>query len=377
MSFVLDKNRQKTNRMTNFARMVGKIDIIGDIGSFEGNKGVELIDVISQVKAQPEATSFEVTIQSDGGIVETGFDIYYYLKSLGLPVTTIGNKMVASIATVIFMAGSKRIVNPGTQFMIHLPISGVDYATADEMEAQSKWLRDVENRIINFYTKELGLNKEGITPLLRNETWLSESQLKALGFVTNTTEAPVFAKVKQKSNKMSKPSKLKVLLAALRGEVINKVIYAADEKEIVFPDLSEDAPIEIGAKATIDGAPADGEIVGADGKTYVFEAGVLVEIKDPADVVVVEDDEVMEAITGVLEVAVNLEERLKKVEADAVAVKTERDDFKAKLEAANVVIAKLKGSSPSPTTEPKEAKPTAQTVSDVVASWKKRKVTKK
>src|SRR5690606_10750507 len=170
----------------NFCIMIGKIYIQGQIGSFEDEKGVELIDVISQVRKQPEATSFEVYLNTPGGVVDTGFDIYNFLKSLGVPITTIGggvgesnktdDKIVASMGTVLFMAGQKRIVLPGTKFMIHLPMGGISFATAEEMEAHSKHMRDVENKVINFYTKELGLNKEAVSPLLKNETWLNEKQ---------------------------------------------------------------------------------------------------------------------------------------------------------------------------------------------------------
>ena len=101
--------------------MTGNIYISGQIGSFDGTPGIELIDVVSQVKKQPKATAFNVHINSEGGLVDVGFDIYHYLKSLGKPITTIGSGIVASIATVIFMAGSKRLIRENTPFMIHLP----------------------------------------------------------------------------------------------------------------------------------------------------------------------------------------------------------------------------------------------------------------
>jgi ATP-dependent protease ClpP protease subunit len=86
--------------------MEGIIYINGQIGSTPTEKGVELIDIIQQVKAQEGALSFRVHINSEGGVVDTGFDIFNYLKSLQLPITTVGSGLVASIATVIFMAGT-------------------------------------------------------------------------------------------------------------------------------------------------------------------------------------------------------------------------------------------------------------------------------
>lgn len=166
------------------------------------------------------------------------------------------------------------------------------------------------------------------------------------------------------------------MLAALRGEVVNKVIYSADAKELVFPDLSEDDPIEVGAKATYDGMPAEGEITTAEGKVYVFEAGILVEIKDKAAEETIEE-EFVEVLTGVLEVAANHEARLKKVETETVALTAQRDDFKAKLDAANTVIAKLKGSSLPPPHDVTDKGSKKSTVSDLVANWRKTKTNKK
>ena len=83
--------------------MQGNIFINGLIGSFGTEQGVELIDIIQQVKKQPNATSFKVNINSEGGAVDVGFDIYNYLRSLGKPIETFGSGLVASIATVNLM----------------------------------------------------------------------------------------------------------------------------------------------------------------------------------------------------------------------------------------------------------------------------------
>jgi len=369
--------------------MVGKINISGLIGTFGEEKGVELIDVITQVKKQPNATSFEVFINSEGGVVDTGFDIYNFLKSLGLPVTTIGTGMVASIATVIFMAGSKRIVKPKTEFMIHLPMGAIDFATADEMEDHSKAVRMIENNIIQFYSKELSLNKEAITPLLRNESWLNGQQLIDLGFVTGATNIKIAARAniksnKPKINKMSKTSKFQAILNAFKGKVVNKVIFSADEKEINFPDVAEDGVIEVGSRATLEGAAIGGteeepiEIVGQDTMIYVFVDSIVTEIKEATveEEEEVSEDEMFDALVATLEVAAEIEERVSVLEIETVAVKKERDEFKTKLDNALATIAKLKGSSTTPETVAKDKGNKKDTVSSVTAQWKQNRLNK-
>lgn len=380
--------------------MVGKIYISGTIGSFGEEKGIELVDVISQVRKQPEATSFEVYINSEGGVVDTGFDIYNFLNSLGLPITTIGGgvreenftgeRIVASMGTVIFMAGHKRSVVPGTKFMIHLPMGGISFATAEEMEEHSKHMRDVENKVIGFYSKNLGLGKEAISPLLKNETWLSETQLQDLGFTTPSSDMKISARANtsktKKVNKMSKKNRLQTILKAIFEKEVNKMIFTADEKELMFPDIAEDGVIEVGAKATLEGQPVGGteeapvSIVGADGKTYMFVDSMVKEIVDSASEVEEEEvttDELIDALAATLEYTTELSGRVEAVETEVTGIKKERDEAVSKLKIAEATIAKLKGSSKSPEDDKKDKDKKAETISATVAQWRKNKTIKK
>lgn len=182
--------------------MTGNIYISGQIGSFDGNPGVSLLDVVSQVKKQPKATTFTVHINSEGGLVDVGFDIYHYLKSLGKPITTIGSGIVASIATVIFMAGTKRLIRENTPFMIHLPWGG-SMGTADELSQFAAQLKSIEKKMVGFYKQSLDIEEQAILPLLKNETWLSASQLTTLGFTTSQ-QVTVAAKAYFNPNSMNR-----------------------------------------------------------------------------------------------------------------------------------------------------------------------------
>lgn len=267
--------------------MEGTIYINGQIGSYENEKGTELIDIIQQVKAQAGATSFRVHINSEGGVVDTGFDIFNYLKSLQVPITTVGSGLVASIATVIFMAGDKRILTSGTQFMIHSPMGGID-GTADEIEAYAQSVRDCENKLIKFYTNQTGLGADAIAPLLRNETWLTEEQATSLGFATTSNE-PILAKAylnlnndKQmtKEDKSWIEAKFEAIQNLFTKTIVNIVLQDANGVEIEFPEVMDGETPAIGAMANVDGQPAEGEYLMPDGSTYVFAAGALSEIRE-------------------------------------------------------------------------------------------------
>jgi len=287
--------------------MEGNIFISGLIGSMPMETGVELIDIITQVKKQPQATSFTVHINSEGGVVDTGFDIYNYLRSLNVPIKTVGSGLVASIATVIFMAGDTRILREGTQFMIHLPMGGID-GTADQMEAYSKEIRAAEKKLIDFYKTAIQTTDEAIRPLLVNETWLTNEQALNLGFATieNMPMAVAyFTSNTNNNNKMTKEDKswIENLFAPIsnliKKPILNISVTDADGIVIDFTDLVEGDIPKIDDKATIEGVPAEGSYLMPDGNTYNFTAGVLTEITevveeetavDPAELQALKDE---------------------------------------------------------------------------------------
>lgn len=322
--------------------MIGNIYINGCIGVWEGESSVTLLDIVKQVKEQSEATAYNVYINSEGGYVEDGFDILNYLRSLGKPITTIGNGIVASIATVIFMAGNTRQVRENTQFMVHLPWQQMG-GTADEIEAEVKGLRNAEKQLLDFYKKELSLTDEVVYPLLRDETYLSQEQLSTLGFTT-TEPLKVAAKANFKTtNKMSEfTEKDRTWIEGLFSKVLdkfkpktaNKLVQDATGAELDFGELADDAVIEVGATATVDGKPAEGEYTLPDETVYVFEAGVLTEIRpveeetdlDAANARIAELEEQLATETAA---KVTAEEGLETVKTEVLNLRTQiRSKFK-------------------------------------------------
>lgn len=319
--------------------MTGKIYITGQIGDFDNQKGTNLIDIISQVKGQPEALAFDVYINSEGGIVDVGFDIHDYLRSLNKPITTIGNGLVASIASVVFLAGDDRKLMDNTKFMIHMPWGSVE-GDSETISGYAKMLESYEKRMLDFYKKALALEEEALRPLLREETWLSAEQLTTLGFTTSVL-MPAVAKAKivnPKQENMNLNDKDRHWMESLFERVLGKfkkpvakVVQDATGAELDFGELAEDAAIEVGATATVDGNPADGEYTMPNGEVYVFTAGELTEIReagggegseelDTANARIAELESENEALAAR---ATTAEETLATVQKDVLALKAQ------------------------------------------------------
>lgn len=334
--------------------MQGIIYIKGEIG-----QDVHLVDIVSQVEKQKEATSFTVYINSVGGIVDVGFDMYYYLKSLNVPINTVGQEIVASIATVIFMAGVNRELELGTEFMIHMPSGGVQ-GTSKEIDEYNTMLKKYDKKVIDFYKETTGLTEEALRPLLDYETWLSPNLAQDLRFTTKKADnVPVLAKATFNLNtdRMSEFSKEdknwlekqfeKILNIGKKEPVKNIVLQDTDGVEIDFPDVMEGEEPEIGVStATVDGAPANGDYLMPDGRTFTFAEGVLTAIVEAE-----EPDANAERIA-------ELEKQLAEAQATATANATkveEQETIIAEMK-ANTKELKAKITSKFEDVEPKEIK---------------------
>lgn len=265
--------------------MVGNIYITGEIGV-----NIELKDVIKQVQDQKEALEYNIYINSIGGYVDTGFDIYNYLVNLNKPITTIGTGFVASIATVIFLAGAKRKLTAGTQFMIHNPSGGIE-GTAEQIENYNKGLKDAENNLIKFYSEKTGLEKDALIPLLRNETFLSNEEAISFGFATETNET-IKASFKinnnNKKNEMVLNQDDKNWFESLFSNFAKKfnkpknvMLLDATGKEINFPSVEDGLNPQVGDAGEIDGQPVpDGtyEMPSLNNASVTFVGGVITEI---------------------------------------------------------------------------------------------------
>jgi ATP-dependent Clp endopeptidase proteolytic subunit ClpP len=124
----------------------------------------------------------EVEINSGGGSVFAGSEIYTALKSYkgNVIVKIVG--LAASAASVIAMAGKKVMMSPTAQMMIHNVSS---WAEGDyrEMEHTAEILKNANNTIANAYRLKTGKEQDELLSLMNKETWMTAQKAKELGFI--------------------------------------------------------------------------------------------------------------------------------------------------------------------------------------------------
>ena len=124
----------------------------------------------------------EVEINSGGGSVFAGSEIYTALKSYKGDVIVKIVGLAASAASVIAMAGNKVMMSPTAQIMIHNVSSRAEGDYRD-MEHTADVLKNADNTIANAYRIKTGKTQEELLALMDKETWMTADKAKELGFV--------------------------------------------------------------------------------------------------------------------------------------------------------------------------------------------------
>lgn len=123
----------------------------------------------------------EVIINSGGGDVYAGSEIYTALKSHDGNVNVKVVGICASSASVIAMAGDKIEMSPTSQIMIHnvSMSSGGDH---QDLTKSADILRGYDKSIANAYEIKTGKSQEEILEMMNKETWFDAKSALKHGF---------------------------------------------------------------------------------------------------------------------------------------------------------------------------------------------------
>ncbi len=142
-----------------------------EIYDWFGVESVSPKDVEEQLE-QSNGEEVEVEINSGGGDVYAGSDIYTMLKQYPGNVIVKIVAVAASAASVIAMAGDKVLISPTAQIMIHnvWSIAMGDYR---EMEHEADVLKGWNKSIANAYMLKTGMTQDELLRLMNKESWLT------------------------------------------------------------------------------------------------------------------------------------------------------------------------------------------------------------
>ena len=129
-----------------------------------------------------EYETIEVEINSGGGSVYAGSEIYTALKNHKGQVNVSIVGLAASAASVIAMAGKTVKMSPTAQFMVH-NVSAQGEGDYRDMQHMADILKTANETIASAYILKTGKSKDEILAMMDKETWLTAEKAKEYGFI--------------------------------------------------------------------------------------------------------------------------------------------------------------------------------------------------
>lgn len=197
------------------------IDIFGDIGGWLGYDDF----TFKQALDNAEGDEIIVRINSYGGDVFVGHNIYNMIKQTTKNVKVIVNGVAASIASVIAMAGDTVEMPSNAMLMIHNPSTVVN-GTSEDMRKNADVLDKVAKTIKNVYMSRTGLSEAEITAMMDAEVWLTAEEAKEQGFCDVITD-----EIDIESNEDEESAKILNLYKHVPSKFLNKEDDEEVEKE--------------------------------------------------------------------------------------------------------------------------------------------------
>ena len=176
-------------------------DIVGPLekewwGDESSTSGMSLVNDLKDVAA----SIINVHINSYGGAVSEGLAIHNTLKNHKAKIRTICDGFACSAASVVFMAGDERIMNPASLLMIHnawIYTAG----NAAQLRKEADDLDVISKAAAQAYKEKISIDDAELDALLNNESWISPTDAVAMGFATKIASEDKSAKAAASARK--------------------------------------------------------------------------------------------------------------------------------------------------------------------------------
>lgn len=177
----------KTVAMVARTRAAGALELLiyDNVGEdLFGGSAVTAKGVRQQLNEAGLISSIDVRLNSMGGDTSEGFAIYNALREHPATVTVHIDGDAASIASIIAMAGDRRVIASNARVMIHearlFPMRALD---ARDLKSALEQVETVNQSLAATYVRHTGQSVEQVREWMAAETWMTSALAKERGFV--------------------------------------------------------------------------------------------------------------------------------------------------------------------------------------------------
>ena len=136
---------------------------------------------IKQALNEANGSDVELEINSPGGYVDAGSEIYTALKEYSGKVTAKITGQACSAASWIALAADRVEMSPTAQMMIHRA-STISIGNSDDLASDLNALNSLDKSFVDLYSQRTGLDAQEVYRLMCNTTWMNAKEAVDKGF---------------------------------------------------------------------------------------------------------------------------------------------------------------------------------------------------
>lgn len=175
---------EKINTLSELYTSDRMLFLNGSIGS-EECAGI-ITSLLYLEKSDPDSP-VTLIINSPGGEVRSGLAVYDVLSLMKSPVITVCMGQAASMGSIIFLAGDKRIMLPHSELMIHDPSYGsfnADHMKPHEIQERVDSLRKTGDELVRIVVNRTGNDEKTIRQKMKEDSFFNADEALAFGLAT-------------------------------------------------------------------------------------------------------------------------------------------------------------------------------------------------
>lgn len=158
-----------------------------------------IADTMLAMDSSDSKAPIYLVIDSEGGSVDDGLNLYDVMKTIRAPVYTVGRNCY-SMAAILLSAGEQghRYIYPNSRIMLHLPSGGAQ-GNSEEIAIQSTELNKTRDRLAEILVENGGgkVTKKKLLQQIRNEKWMNAQETIDYGIADKLVAKGFFAELKR------------------------------------------------------------------------------------------------------------------------------------------------------------------------------------
>lgn len=226
-------------------------DDLADVYRYWGYQVACPNDIRSALAENPKDEEFVIEINSGGGSVYAGFEMYSLIHTANVPTRVEVQSLAGSAASVIMAAADTVAVSPVGHVMIHLPTT-TTWGNQMDHKQSTQMLEAVTSSILSAYENKCKgkVTRDKLRRMMDNETFITAEQALEYGLVdeiigennvnyrnviNSIGGLPDIEKLREAYNKAKMPSQSQPLQSANADRSTNGV---ANKRAIAIAEAS-------------------------------------------------------------------------------------------------------------------------------------------